>query len=106
MRKFMAHCVFIFVLCFCLTIFSQGKKMEELYKKDDLLIIEFLDHCYTNGGSNKPIPIKVVGWVVTDTPTYIVLAPWVAENSVDDDNTDTYTLVKHPNIKIQKAKIE
>lgn len=73
-----------------------------MIKTGTLVIIDFLDHCFTTNGRSAALECRLVGWVARDAKNTIEISPWIANCDIKDENNDTYTIVKHPGISIRR----
>lgn len=73
-------------------------------KIGDLVLIRCLDHCFVTGGATEPLPVKVVGWLVAIEKDHYKLAPWVTEEMLISENSDSYTILKHKGLKINRVR--
>lgn len=71
-------------------------------RQGDLVIVDFLDHVSTQNGSSDPVPVQAVGWFVGETDAAYVICPWLTEGELTGMNSDTYTILKHKQLKIKK----
>lgn len=73
-------------------------------KVGTLVHIAFKDHCFTKGGATPPLHCEVVGWVTYYDADSIVIAPWIVQRDLTDENNDTYTLLRHKGMKITQLR--
>lgn len=58
--------------------------------------VRFLDHCQVPGPAldAKPVECDVLGYLAHETPTYIVVTSWVAEDDLASQNCENYVVLK------------
>lgn len=76
--------------------------MDKINKQ--IVVVNFLDHCFTDGQNMKPIECEVVGYLIKEDKQAYYVASWICDEKINDDNTDIYVIVKHPGIRIKKVK--
>lgn len=71
-----------------------------------LVRVDFIDHADCPAPISGTVPITVWGVVVKDTDSEIHLLKWCANRDEKDSNSETWAIVKHPGIKIEKIRKE
>lgn len=78
------------------------------FKFGDLVVVHFMDHCFTHFGRNEPIPIKVAGFFIEECPDHYKIETFAHDVPLDERDTndkgDSYTILKHPSLRIRRAK--
>ena len=70
-------------------------------KQEWLYQIEFLDHCSTINGMNKPILCTVWGLIATQDKHAYYVVSWIADGVIDE-NCNTNTILKKTVTKMTK----
>lgn len=80
----------------------KGKKF---LKPGTFVVVYLHDHALVVGGHDTSLKIKLPGYVVEDKEDTIKLSTWTPMDDADRlENADCYTIVKHKDLKIKKAK--
>lgn len=70
-------------------------------KKCPIVRVYFTDHCQATGGEAELAKCQVFGVLIKETPEAYYVASWVADGVVDN-NTDSYAILKHKGIKLER----
>lgn len=70
------------------------------------VVIEFYDHCSTNGNSLAPLKCWVVGYLVKSDKLCYYVCSWIAEDGLDSENADCYAILKKTVVKVMKLKLK
>jgi len=64
--------------------------------------IEFLDHVYSSHGKRGPSKCLIWGVLFDETQDSYFVCPWATDKDPTNDDSDVYTIVKHPGVKVKK----
>ena len=71
-----------------------------------LVKIEFLDHCHSQV-SDKGLSQDVAwGIIIHEDDEVIQICPWASGGDLDNYQSEVFSLVKHPSMKIERIREE
>lgn len=70
-----------------------------------LVRIDFLDHSQCQGPAIL-IPCTVFGLLYEEHPLAYLVCTWVSDGEVDGMNSETYAILKHEGIKVDRIRAE
>jgi len=80
-------------------------KTKRLLKPGTFVVVYLHDHALVVGGQDTSLQVKLPGYVVEDTADFLKLSTWTPLDDAQSlENADCYTIVKHKDLKIKKAK--
>ena len=69
------------------------------------IILEFLDHCSTDGTDLSPLKCVSIGFLISEDETSYYLATWSSEAGVNDQNTDVFVILKSTVLSVTDLRL-